>query len=63
MPVNTVPDPHGLKTTVRSAGRLKEPNPESKLTHQPRLPRALVSTAKGKQLFSVKKGKQKLTTE
>ena len=61
--VDEIPGPNGPKKTARSAGRLKEPHPESKLTHQPRLRRAFVSTAKGKQLFSVKEGKQKLTIE
>ena len=61
--VDEIPVPHGPKKIARSAGRLKEPHPESKLTHQPRLPRASVSTANGKQLFSVKEGKQKLIIE
>ena len=47
LPVDEITGPCGLRTTARSAGRPKEPNPESKLTHQPKVPRAFVSTAKG----------------
>ena len=61
--VTEIPILHGPKKTARSTGRLKEPRPEPKLTHQPRLPRASVSTAKGKQLSSVMEGKQKFMIE
>ena len=61
--VDEIPVHDGPKKTARSAGRLKEAPPKLKVAHQPRLPRAFVSPAKGKQLFPVMEGTQKLMIE
>ena len=61
--VDKIPSPQRLEMPARSAGRIKEPNTEPKLTRRPRLPRALVSTAKGEQLYSLINSKQKLMLE